>query len=62
MEWASLALQLAMRLGMVIIEAVSRGDDTVLDARVGDLLGAEMRTTIAREIAEARARAKFGAP
>jgi hypothetical protein len=62
MEWARLIVEVVTKLGMVIVEAVSRGDDSVLDAKVGDLLGPELRTTIAKQAADERARRKFGAP
>ena len=60
MEWARLGLDIAFRLGAIIVEALARGDDAVLDAKVGDLLGGELRNAIAKRAADARAAEKFG--
>jgi hypothetical protein len=58
--WVQLAWQVGSKLAEVIIGAVSRGDTSWMDAKIGDLLGGDLRTTLARKAAEAEARAKFG--
>lgn len=58
--WIELGLKIAMKLGEVIVSALSRGDASVLDRKVSDLLGPELQTTIMRRIAEAEAAKKFG--
>ena len=60
MEWLELAFKIAAKLGEVIIGAISRGDTAVLDQKIGDVLGHELRTTLARRAADAEAVAKFG--
>lgn len=59
MEWVRLGLELTMKLGEIIVGALVRGQDDVLDQRVSDLLGAELRTSIARRAAEIRAAERF---
>ncbi len=61
MEWVRLGFEVASALGTVIVTALARGDDTVLDMRVRDLLGDELKSVIAKRVADARAAEKFGA-
>ena len=61
MEWVRLGFEIAGALGTVIVTALARGDDTVLDMRVRDLLGDELKSVIAKRAADARAAEKFGA-
>ncbi len=61
MEWVRLGFEVASALGTVVITALARGDDTVLDMRVRDLLGDELKSVIAKRVADARAAEKFGA-
>lgn len=60
MEWVRLGLEIGTKLVTIIVDALSRGDDSVLDAKVSDLLGPELRTTIAKRAADQRAAEKFG--
>lgn len=60
MDWVKLVLEIVFRLGAVIHEALKNGDDSVLDRRVNELLGEELRSSVAKRIADARAEAKFG--
>lgn len=55
MEWLRIGFEIAFKIGERIADALSRGDDAVLDQRVGDLLGTELRTSIAKRAAEQRA-------
>lgn len=57
--WVQLAWQVGSKLAEVIIGAVARGDTSWMDQKVSDLLGGELRTTLARRAAEAEAAARF---
>ncbi len=58
-QWIELGWKIGSKLGEVILTAIARGDTSVLDQKVSDLLGPELRTTIARMLAEREAAKKF---
>lgn len=59
MEWLRIGMELLGKLVPVVVDALQRGDDSVLDQKVSELLGHELRTTIVRRAAEQRAQERF---
>lgn len=60
MSWAALAMEIGIALARKVFEAMQAGDASILDKPVRELLGAELATTLAKKIADAKAEAKFG--
>lgn len=60
MEWARFAFEVGMTLSRAIFDAVTKGDSSILDKPVRELLGGELATTLAKKAADAKAREKFG--
>lgn len=61
MEWLKIIVEAAVAVGLAIYEAARTGDDSILDKRVRDILPTELRTTVEKRIADARAEEAFGA-
>ena len=59
-EWVKIIVQAALAVGLAIYEAVKAGDSGILDKRVRDILPAELRTTLEKKLADARAEDAFG--
>jgi len=59
MEWASLAFEIGLALARAIFMAIEKGDASILDRPVRELLGAPLATTLAKRAADARAGARF---
>lgn len=63
MEWASIVVQVLVAVGDFIIEAVKAGNvDAALERPLSEILPHELRTTIAKKIADDAAAKKFGGP
>lgn len=60
MEWFRFTVESAVAIGLAIYEAVRAGDSSILDKRVRDILPAELRTTLKKKAADARAEEAFG--
>lgn len=60
MELATLILKMVLALGQAVAEAFDRGDWSILDRPVKDLLPLELKVSLARKRAELEAKAKFG--
>lgn len=60
MEWLKFGLDIAGVLVPKIIEAFQHGDDAITTRSIDDILGHELRLTIAKRLADIRAAEKFG--
>lgn len=58
-EWAVLIIKVVAALGTEIAKALGKGDWSVLDRPVKDILPDDLKITLARKRAEAEAAAKF---
>lgn len=52
--------KLAFQVGAVIVGAIVKGDESILDKPVREVIGSELATTVAKKAADARAALKFG--
>lgn len=63
MEWAQIIVQILGAVGSFVLEAIKSGSvDAALERPLSEILPRELRTTIAKRIADEEAAKKFGAP
>lgn len=58
--WVDLSWRVGSAVAGAVMSGISRGDLSVLDSRISDLLAGELRTTLALRAADAAAAAKLG--
>lgn len=63
MEWLPIILEIAGAVGKFVLEALKAGSlEAALDRPLRDILPHELRTTIAKRLADEAAAKKFGTP
>lgn len=63
MEWAQIIVQILGAVGSFVVEAIqSGGVDQALERPLSEILPHELRTTIAKRLADDAAARKFGPP
>ncbi len=65
MDWleiTKLVIEIGAEVGKFLLEAFQNGDTSVLDKPLKDIIPAELRTTLAKKLADAAAAKKFGTP
>jgi len=61
MEWASIIVQILSAVGSFVLEAIKAGSvDAALDRPLREILPHELRSEVAKRIADEAAAAKFG--
>lgn len=62
MEWATILVQVLSAVGAFVLEAIKDGNLTAaIDKPLSEILGRELRSTIAKREADEAAARKFGA-
>lgn len=62
-EWATILLQVLSAVGTFVLSAIKEGSvDAALERPLSEILPHELRTTIAKKLADEAAERKFGAP